>query len=85
MSPVSTAPTDVDEVLILRKAKRLSSSIRKAFSTSEGRQNCRAFYVNCLQQHPLTAEVFQRFIGHVRKLLSSEGPEEKHVLELGCF
>ena len=38
MTPVSTAPTDIDEVLIFRKAKRISSNIRKSFNTFSGRQ-----------------------------------------------
>jgi len=36
MIPLSTAPTDIDEALILRKAKRLNSNVRKHFSTSGG-------------------------------------------------
>ena len=31
MTPISTASTAIDEILILRRAKRLSSSIRRSF------------------------------------------------------
>jgi hypothetical protein len=85
MTPVSTAPTDVDEVLILRKAKRLGSNVRRNFDTFAGRQNYRTRYIEYLKQHPLKVEVFQRFIDHVRNLLSNEGPDEKDVLSLGYF
>ena len=36
MTPISTTTTDIDEILILRKAKRISSNIRKEFSTKIG-------------------------------------------------
>lgn len=41
MTPISTAITDIDEILIVRKAKRISSNIRKGFSTYAGRQKNR--------------------------------------------
>ena len=41
MTPISTATTDIDEILIVRKAKRISSNIRKEFSTYLGRQKNR--------------------------------------------
>jgi len=85
MPPVSTAPTDIDEIIILRKAKRLSSNVRSRFSTYDGRQASRETYVMHLKKSPLRLELFQRFINHIRQLLTSEGPEEKSVLELGYF
>lgn len=36
MTPISTATTDIDEILIVRKAKRINSNIRKEFSTYAG-------------------------------------------------
>src|SRR5438270_4208836 len=44
MTPVSTAATDVDEVIILRKSKRLGSNVRGKFSSVKGRKNYRAQY-----------------------------------------
>ncbi len=52
MTPLSTAPTDIDEILILRKAKRLSANIRKDFNTSAKRRARRKEYVKYLQEHP---------------------------------
>lgn len=62
MTPISTATTDIDEILITRKAKRISSNIRKDYSTYAGRQKRRAEYVAYLKEHPYSADVFQRFI-----------------------
>lgn len=37
MTPISTSTTAIDEIIILRKAKRLSSNIRGQFNTATGR------------------------------------------------
>lgn len=74
MTPVSTAPTDIDEVLILRKAKRIPFNIRKNFNTYSGR----ADNSDCVN-------VFLRFIGHIEKLLHNEAPAENTVLADGYF
>lgn len=85
MTPTSTAPTDIDEVIILRKAKRLSSNVRRNFSTFSGRQNWREFYIDYLRKNPFKVEMFQRLIENIRSLLTDEDLEEKDVLELGYF
>jgi len=41
MTPVSTAATDVDEVIIPRKAKRLGSNVRGNFGSVKGRRDNR--------------------------------------------
>lgn len=85
MTPLSTAPTDIEEVLILRKAKRISSNIRSSFSSSRGRQASRETFKDFLGQHPLELEMFTRFREHIRKLLSNEAPLERDVLKMGYF
>lgn len=85
MTPVSTAPTDIDEVLILRKAKRISSNVRKTFNAYEGRQEKSDWYRNFLMSNPFDDEVFLRFIGHIEALLSNEDPAEDSVLTDGFF
>ena len=85
MTPVSTAATDVDEVIILRKAKRLGSNVRSKFGSVKGRKDNRARYVKHLTDNPLRIEMFQRFLGHVRGLLRSEAPVERDVLSKGFF
>jgi hypothetical protein len=85
MTPVSTAATDVDEVIILRKAKRLGSNVRGNFGSVKGRRKYRSRYLKHLTDHPLRVEMFQRFLGHVRGLLQSEAPVESDVLGKGFF
>lgn len=85
MKPMSTAPTDIDEVIILRKAKRLNANVRKNFDKAIQRQDYREQYSNFLSNNPLRVEMFQRFIDHIRSLLSNEAPEERDVLSQGYF
>lgn len=85
MTPVSTAPTDIDEVLIARKAKRISSNIRSSFSTRAGRMEKRDWYRGFLISNPYAHDVFERFIGHIESLINNEDPVEANVLEDGFF
>jgi len=85
MTPVSTASTDIDEVLLLRKAKRLSSNIRSAFSTSAGRIVNKENYKTFLQDNPFSLDVFTRFLWHIESLINDTDPIEGDVLEDGFF
>ena len=85
MTPISTAGTDIDEVLILRKAKRLGSQIRGGFATRDGRVARRAEYAQYLENHPLAPDVFERFLSHVRALLEDRVPDEGDTLSRGYF
>jgi hypothetical protein len=85
MTPVSTAPTDIEEVLILRGAKRLPSNIRKNYSASARRRDLRDEYIAHLKKHPFRADVFKRWLNHIHALLSDSNPGEKDVLSKGFF
>jgi len=85
MTPISTAGTDVDEVLILRKAKRLGSQVRSAFSTRNGRASSRDDYAMYLAENPFALVVFERFLSHVSALLEDRDPDEGDALERGYF
>lgn len=85
MTPVSTAPTDIDEVLLMRKAKRINSNIRKSFNSHAGRTEKADWYQEFLQNNPFDESVFLRFIGHIESLLSDEDPAENTVLADGFF
>ena len=85
MTPISTAGTDVDEVIILRKAKRLGSQVRSAFATRAGRVSRREDYAKYLSDHPFAPEVFNRLLSHVRALLEDRDPDEGDVLGRGYF
>ncbi|MEY3401718.1 MAG: hypothetical protein RLZZ86_1333 [Cyanobacteriota bacterium] len=85
MSPISTAPTDIDEVILLRKAKRINSNIRTHFATYQGRLDYRDYYLQYLENNPFRIEVFQHLIKNIRNLLNNEGLDESNVLEVGYF
>jgi hypothetical protein len=85
MSPQSTAPTDIDEIIILRKAKRLNSNVRTHYSSARNRQRLRGEYLGFLQANPFRVEMFQRFIRHIRELILNEQPVETSVLQVGYF
>lgn len=83
MTPISSGTTAIDEVLILRKAKRISSNIRSSFSTVEGRQNYRDEYQQYLKENPFSIEVLRRIVSHLQMLI--ENSSEVDVLERGHF
>lgn len=85
MTPISTTTTDIDEILIVRKAKRISSNIRSKFSTSEGRITKREWYVDYLRNNPYATDIFKRYIGHILSQLNNEELIEESVLEVGYF
>lgn len=85
MTPISTSTTDIDEILIVRKAKRISSNIRKSFSTYEGRQKYRKWYTDYLKDHPYDSRIFKRFIEHIIAQIKNEELIEKSVLDVGYF
>lgn len=84
MTPLSTAATDIDEVLIL-PGKRLGSHVRKHLDTYARRQSKRDEYTAYLTANPARVEVFRRFVQHVRQIFSDELPIESSVLERGYF
>lgn len=85
MTPICTATTDIDEILIVRKAKRISSNVRKEFSTFPGRQAHRAWYIDYLKNNPYSADIFKRFIDHIFSQMKNEDLIEESVLDLGYF
>ncbi|EHK62316.1 Bpu10I family restriction endonuclease, partial [Halomonas sp. GFAJ-1] len=85
MTPISTAPTDIDEVLILRKSKRIASNKRKEFSTYKGRLKNADWFRDYLIMHPFEVSVFERLIGHIEGIMGDEDPVENNVLDDGFF
>ena len=85
MTPISTSTTDIDEILITRKAKRLSANIRKNYASYSGRMDSREEYTSFLKQYPYSPEIFRRFIGHIITQITSGELAEDSVLETGYF
>ena len=86
MAPIDTKLTPIDEVIILRKAKRLPSNVRDQYSTAEGRKAARTQYANYLANHPIHPESFQRLLLHLNEVFPIEtGSTESSVLHRGYF
>lgn len=85
MTPISTAPTDIDEVLILRQGKRISSNVRSKYSTVEGRRSSREQLKTFLTEYPFSVDVFNRLVAHITGIIGDHDPTEEDVLEKGFF
>ena len=83
MTPISTTNTAIDEIIILRRAKRIQAGVRSAFATDEGRRRNRSSYVGYLTEHPLEPESFIRYLSHIRRLISDDTVET--ILSRGFF
>ena len=85
MTPISTAVTAIEEVIILRKARRLSADVRRHFSTAVGRVTHRETYRQHLTDHPLAPDAFRRLLSHVERLLGDGNENEEDTLARGWF
>ena len=83
MTPINTSTTAIDEVLVLRRAKRMSSNVRGEFSSADGRSRNRSTYEAYLNDHPLSTEPFSRYVEHIRGIVAHTAEEE--VLARGFF
>lgn len=83
MTPINTTNTAIDEIIILRRAKRMPSNVRSAFATADGRRCNRSLYAGYLSEHPLEPESFFRYLNHIRQLISDD--DEETVLARGFF
>ncbi|WP_218187724.1 Bpu10I family restriction endonuclease [Pseudomonas sp. MRSN 12121] len=86
MTPITTKLTSIDEVVVLRKAKRLASNVRKAFSTHEGRQSSKSAYTKFVLDNPIHVSSFERFLAHLDECFPEAGDDTVDtVLERGYF
>jgi hypothetical protein len=84
MKPISTAGSDIAEVLILR-GKRINSNLRKDFSNADNRVKQRAEYVEFLDKNPVRFDVIQRFVNHITAVFNEVDPDESDVVAKGYF
>lgn len=85
MTPISTALTAIEEVVVLRKAKRISAHVRRNFATASGRAQNRDSFEKHLNDHPFAPDAFRRFLSHVERLLTAGDNNEQQALERGWF
>ncbi|MGI8911163.1 MAG: Bpu10I family restriction endonuclease [Rubrobacteraceae bacterium] len=84
MTPISTTPTDIDEVIILR-GRRIPANRRSRFAGSESRREQREWYESFLADNPIRSSSVLRFVEHLRILFDSTQLGEDDVLGRGYF
>lgn len=84
MKPISSAGTDISEVLVLR-GKRIGSQVRKRFSDASYRKENRDEYESYLEANPIRLKVIQRFVDRVRAILSHHVMDVDAAVERGYF
>jgi hypothetical protein len=85
MTPVSIVSTQIDDVLIVRKAKRISSNVRQEYRSAEARRKHRQAYVDFLESAQYYADVFQRMIDKIQAVVDDTDPQADRVLKQGHF
>ena len=85
MTPISIISTQIDDVLIVRKTKRMSSNIRQEYRTPEERRLHRQEYIDFLDSSKYYPDVFQRMIDKIQSLIDDTSPSMENVLDQGHF
>lgn len=86
MTPINTKLTSIDEVIVLRKAKRLPSNIRKDFSSHAGRVSSLSTYREFIHANPINFLSLKRFTDHLNECFPSrENDSEDSILSRGYF
>ena len=86
MTPITTKLTSIDEVVVLRKAKRLGSNVRSQFSSAAGRRGARVAYERFLNENSLHLGSFERFLHHLNECFpEAEEDSADTVLARGYF
>ena len=85
MMPVSIISTQIDDVLIVRKNKRLPANIRQQYKTPESRKKYRQSYADFLDSSKYYPDVFQRMINKIQILIDDTAPEIDKILKRGHF
>ena len=85
MTPVSITSTQIDDVLVVRKAKRMSSNVRQEYRSAEARRKHRQAYIEFLESAKYYTDVFQRMIDKIQSMVEETDPETDKVLKQGHF
>ena len=85
MTPINTSVTAIEEVIVLRKAKRIGADARRGFSTVAGRTANRTRVRDYIMRHPLDAKSFARFLSYVDRILGDRDASESDILKRGWF
>jgi len=83
MTPINSSTTAIDEIIILRKAKRIGSGERQNYSSAIERISKLKSYRDFIYSHPFAYDTFLRLIEHVNDLIYDV--EENEILKKGYF
>lgn len=84
MTPISSAGTDISEVLVLR-GRRVGPQARSEYSSANYRQIHREEYLQGLRATPVRIHVVQRFVDDVRSILQQQVAGLSDAIERGFF
>ncbi|MGP5147608.1 Bpu10I family restriction endonuclease [Corynebacterium variabile] len=84
MKPISSAGTDIEEVLVLR-GKRVGSQHRKNFADPAYRASNRDDYIDSVDAAPVRLNVVLRFVNQVRDILEKNDGDLSNAVERGYF
>jgi hypothetical protein len=85
MTPVSITSTQIDDVLIVRKCKRISANVRQEYSSAAARRAQREAFVEFLDSAKFYPDVFQRMVDRIDAMVNDVAPATERVLEQGHF
>lgn len=84
MTPLPTAGTDIEQVIILR-GRRLAADERRAFAAAKARKEVREAYAKRLVEKPIRLDALQHFVNLLRGIFTATAPVEEEVLKRGYF
>lgn len=86
MTPIDSSTTSIDSVIVLRKAKRINSNVRSAFSTVAGRKEKFSEYEKFIRENPLDFSMFEYLVECLNSALPSPSDEDVELkLQRGYF
>lgn len=85
MTPVSIAATQIDDVLIVRKSRRISAVLRQEYRNVELRKAHRVEYTEFIEKSQYYPDVFQRMIDKIQMVVDAADPAIDSVLQSGHF
>ena len=75
----------IDDVLIVRKATRMSSHVRQEYRSAEARREHRQAYMDFLKVAKYYVDVFQQMVDKIQTMVDETDPEADKVLKQGHF
>jgi hypothetical protein len=85
MTPISSSTTPIDEIIILRKAKRIGAVERQNYSSAAERLTKLETYKEHIYSHPFVPDTFMRLIDHINSLINVNDIGEREILNRGYF